>query len=147
MPTTSFFLFYCSLSLFQASAVMYLRVNFTPVEKWNLLQTVLPSVRSIYMSFTSAVLKPSTVMHMDNFMDWARYLNGQTHTLIVRLRECQAVCSKKTLAFKIFWQGQCIVYIFYSSQHTSSILLNTLLASVHKCSPGAGIDKSCSGAK
>lgn len=75
-PPPLFFLFYCSLSLSQALEVTYLRVNLTPVEKWNLLQTVLPSVRSIYMSFTSAVLKPSTVMHMDNFMDWARYLNG-----------------------------------------------------------------------
>lgn len=79
MPTTSlFFIFFptCSLALSQASAVMYLRVNFTPVEKKNLLGTVLPSVRSVYKSFTSAVLNPSAVMHTDNFMDWAISLNG-----------------------------------------------------------------------
>lgn len=75
-PPTFFFFSYLLFSLSQVSAAMYLRVNFTPVGKKNLLWTFLPSVRSVSKSFTSAVLNPSAVKHMDNFMDWAISLNG-----------------------------------------------------------------------
>lgn len=54
----------CSLDLSQASVLMNLRVNFAPVEKRNLLWTVLPSVRSIYKSFDFAALNPSVLQQL-----------------------------------------------------------------------------------